>query len=248
MENYLTIAQISDPHISPNDEFHYHIPVRQNLVNILKKLAAKPLDLLIISGDLAATTGDMPVYQWIKQALTGFPHPYVVMSGNHDNVKNMTTVFDAQKDDIHHQQLYFSRIIQNKLLLFLDSTDYTVPAKQLHWLQQQASQHSQEALLFMHHPPILCGCSFMDSKHSLRNIEETWQVISQLPTIKHIFCGHFHTERALYKAGKNIYLTPSSMLQINTYQSEFAVEHTVPSWRIIEWCPGELRTYVEYLW
>lgn len=248
MENYLTIAQISDPHISPNDEFHYHIPVRQNFIGALKRLAQKPLDLLVISGDLAATTGDKHVYQWIKHTLTDFPHPYVIMSGNHDDVQNIAHVFDAQKEDVHNNQLYFRRFIKNQLLLFLDSTNYTVPIEQLQWLQQQVANHPHEALLFIHHPPLLCGCAFMDNQHSLQNIEATWQTLSQLPSINHIFCGHYHTERTLYQQGKHIYLAPSTMLQIDTEQPDFAVEHTVPGWRMIEWCPGELRTYTEYLW
>jgi len=93
----------------------------------------------------------------------------------------------------------------------------------------------------------LCNCEFMDRKHSLRNHEEVWQVLTELPAINHIFCGHYHTEKSVRRDGKFVHITPSTMLQIDKKTCKFNVENTLAGWRMIEWHNDDFSTYVEYL-
>jgi Icc protein len=167
------------------------------------------------------------------------------MAGNHDKVANLVQVFDLPSTDIIEGMLCYTRRIKGKLLIFLDSSDYTLPTAQLAWLAQQPTD--EPALLFVHHPPMLCGSRFMDAGYGLRNIEETWATLAHFPLIKHIFCGHYHTAKTLQKQGKYIYLAPSTSLQIDTQVTQFTVEHTVPGWREILWQDSQVTTFVEYL-
>jgi len=246
MSNELIIAQVTDMHIGPSDVSYRGVKVRQKFLDVLQVLAKKHLDLLILSGDLSALEGEPEAYVWIKQALADFPCPYIVMAGNHDHVVRMSRVFELPKSDISQGMLHFSHTINGKRLLFLDSSPYRVAKRQLAWLNTELANYEEQALLFIHHPPSLCDCQFMDNHHPLRNINEIWQTLNQLPQIQHIFCGHYHTEKTVIKNNKSIYLTPATVFQIDTKKSHFAIAHTKPGWRIIEW--GEqMLTYVEYL-
>lgn len=248
MLNKLVIAQISDTHINATDSSYYGINVRQQLRQVLNALARKPIDLLVISGDLAAEHGEIAAYQWIKQALARLPFPYLIMAGNHDLVTNLAQVFDIPPNDITDNMLYFSRRIKGWRLLFLDSSSYWLPQQQITWLRQQLTRIINEpVLLFIHHPPLLCGCRFLDERYSLKNMNEVWPVLTQLPAIQAIFCGHYHTERSITRDGQQVYLTPSTMLQINPDTSDFQVAHTVPGWRIITCQDKQVYTYVEFL-
>jgi len=243
----LRIAQISDMHIGLTDKLVRGINVRQQFLDVLQILAKKKLDVLILSGDLAATEGELEIYQWIKHVLNDFPYPYIIMAGNHDDVKIMSQAFDFQENDISNDMLYFKRILKNKKIYFLDSQPHRIAQEQIEWLKNQLIDSKEEILLFIHHPPLLCNCEFMDKKHSLRNIDEVWPLLESLTAIKHIFCGHYHTEKLIVRNNKFVHLTPSTMLQIDTETCKFSVESTQAGWRIIECQGNDLETYVEYL-
>jgi 3',5'-cyclic-AMP phosphodiesterase len=247
MLNDLVIAQVTDMHIGPSNTKFKGLEVRQPFVDVLQALAKKQLDLLVLSGDLAAVEGEPDIYAWIKQALATFPCPYVVMAGNHDHAGNLAKVFELPDDDLSQGMLYFSRTVKKRRLLFLDSSSYRVAKQQLEWLSTQLAESDEPVLLFIHHPPLKCGCRFMDDHYALRNIDEVWQVLVPFPQISHIFCGHYHTEKTVIKNGKSVHLTPSTVFQIDTERPEFAIEHTKPGWRIISFLENDVQTYVEYL-
>jgi Icc protein len=247
LNNRLIIAQVSDIHINSTDEPYRGIDVRRQFQRVLQQLATKKLDLLILSGDLAANDGEIEAYQWIQQTLTNFPHPYWLMAGNHDNVSTMQTVFTLTDQDIYEGMLCYHRQIKGKSIIVLDSSPYWIKPLQLKWLQQQLSELQEEILLFIHHPPLRCGCQFMDEHHALQNIEALWPILKPASQIKHIFCGHYHTEKQFTVNDKTIYLTPSTNFQIATNTPNFTIEHLQPGWRIIEWQNSQLFTYVDYL-
>ncbi len=247
MSNNLVIAQVTDLHIGPSNIEYKDIHARQQFLNVLEVLAKKEFDLLVLSGDLAALEGEPEAYAWIKQTLTTFPYPYVVMAGNHDHVMRMKMAFHLSDSDVLQGMLYFSRTIKGRRVLFLDSSSYRIAKQQLEWLSLQLTECDEQVLLFVHHPPLLCGCDFMDEYYALQNIDEVWQVFNQFPQLEHIFCGHYHTDKTVVKKGKSIYLTPSTVFQIDTNNPHFAVKHTQPGWRIIECDSTQIHTYVEYL-
>ncbi len=247
MKTPLRIAHLTDIHIGPGDAPISRIAVRHNFRRVLATLAALPPDLLVISGDLAAHAGELDAYQWIAAQLQDLNWPYVVMMGNHDRLATLRQAFPLNATEIREERYYFRRDLQGHRLLFLDSGPYQVNPAQLDWLHAECASYPDEILLFIHHPPLPCGCTFMDSRHGLQNSAEVWQILRNLPNIRHIFCGHYHTERTLVRDGKVLYLTPSTMMQIDTHSPGFAIEHLQPGWRIIEWDGTTLCSHVHYL-
>jgi Icc protein len=248
MAQTLTIAQVSDIHIGATANPQSGVDMRQQFQAVLRLLRQRPLDLLVLSGDLALVAGEPEAYRWIQQQLVDFPCPYLVMTGNHDNLDNLVEIFAIPASDLQQKMLCFSRYINGRYLIFLDTLSYALPEAQQHWLAQQLANIKEEVLVFMHHPPILCDCVFMDSRYSLQNIDEVWPILANAPNVKHVFCGHYHTERDITLAGTEVHVTPSTMLQIDTETREFKIASRVPGWRIIEWpVQGAVRTYVEYL-
>jgi Icc protein len=241
------IAQVSDLHIGPTADPVHGIDVRKQFVQVLEKLAEEAWDLLVLSGDLAADAGEIEAYQWLREVLQGFPCPYEVMMGNHDQLDTLRQVFALPAADIQDGMLYFSRPLGDKQLYFLDTASYVLPLRQVEWLRRHIESHSRDNLLFIHHPPVLCGCRFMDSQYPLRNIDEVWPLLRELPRLENIFCGHYHTAKTLSIDGKLIHVTPSTMMQIDAFSPRFAIQHTHPGWRVIEWNEDGLNTTARHL-
>jgi len=241
----IRIAQISDIHIGGTLEPVQDIDVRANFLKALHGIAGKNIDLIVLSGDLAAEDGEEGAYAWVAEIMANITVPWVVMGGNHDRISAMAKYFNL-KDDLKNGMLYFSRVIKGRSLFFLDSSSNYVADEQLDWLYRNASMITDEVLLFMHHPPALCGCLFMDTRHPLRNIEDVRATLRSLPNIHNVFVGHYHTEKLVVQDYKNIHLTPSTFMQIDTQTPGFRVEHVRPGWRIIEWNQSRLETEVHY--
>lgn len=239
----LRIIQLSDIHIDTADKPYYDIDVKEKFLSVLKQINTYPnIDLLIISGDLAAYEGEIESYHWIKQQLAHLNMPYILMAGNHDVMKNLQQVFDIK--NVKNEMLYFRTEIKGLALLFLDTASYTLPQIQLDWLKQQPQVPS---LLFMHHPPVNAHCTYMDNHYPLQNRQQVWSQLAQLTHIKHIFCGHYHTARTIYTEQQAVHITPSTMVQIATDTEHFAIAHCNPGWRVIEWDGKQLITFVEYV-
>ncbi|MCV6636545.1 metallophosphoesterase [Candidatus Albibeggiatoa sp. nov. NOAA] len=240
----LRIVQLTDIHIDTPDKPYYDIDVKGKFLSALEKISTYPdIDLLIISGDLAAHEGEIESYQWIEQQLKYVTVPYIVMAGNHDNMQNMQQVFDIDENHLHDGMLYFRQEVKGFPLLFLDTANYFLPQIQLDWLKKQPHVPS---FLFMHHPPTFCNCIYMDNKYPLQNRDEVWPQLVQLPHIEHIFCGHYHTARSIFKDQKAIHIAPSTMLQIAACTKGFGAANHHPGWRVIEWDGKQLNTFVEY--
>ncbi len=235
-----TIIQISDLHISAEGNKVGGIDSRANLSRLLQKFRQQAWDLLVVSGDLAATAGEIEAYCWLKLQLDSLQRPYILLAGNHDKVAVMRQVFDLPHE---HEELFYRYEINGLPLLCLDSSDNTLSAHQLQWLHQQDPCLSQAALLFIHHPPLDCQCTFMDAHYPLLNRQQVWPQLQQLQQIKHIFCGHYHTAKRLYRDGKWIYLCPSTMNQINTLHPNY-IANAQPCWRQIQWDGRNLHSRI----
>lgn len=242
----LTIAHLTDTHIAPTAELVRDIDVRHHFEIILQDIIQARPDLIVLGGDQAARNGEVEAYEWIHPRLEQTAIPFCLIPGNHDNITNMTTVFDIKQEQ-SGDALYFSKKVKGMTLFFLDSSKAVVAPEQLDWLEREAGRLSGSALLFIHHPPLFCNCSFMDTRYPLKNRETVFEVIGRISAIEHIFCGHYHTEKTIRDSGKNIYLTPSTMLQMDPSTSEYSVSGTAPGWRFIRWNGQRLETSVHYI-
>lgn len=240
--NILHLAQITDIHIGPEDVLYNNINVRENFLRTIEDVKNKgPFDYVILSGDLAIDFGEIEAYYWIKEQLQDFPFPIVYMSGNHDSIERMDRVFDLH-NDIKEEMLFFKREFKGLPVIFLDSEPDHIDARQLDWLVETSKSYSKDVLLFIHHPPLLMDCEFMDRKYPLRNHEEVFSKIKECENIKHVFTGHYHSEGQKTKDGINVYTAPATQMQIDKTNHDFELSDIRPGWREISWDGSSLRT------
>ena len=226
----MKIAQISDIHISADARLVDGIDPREHFAWSLAEATRSGCDLIVLSGDLATTKHDWGAYPWIARQVDALPMPTLVMPGNHDSTSEIVRCFGLD-EDVHEGTLRHRRAFDEATVYCLDTSSAQLSADQLDWVHHH--QHAAEAttpLLFLHHPPILCNCRFMDSHYPLENREPTWQRLRTLDDVHHIFCGHYHTYKDLERDDIHVVLCPSTLLQIDQHTPGFAIEHKHPGY------------------
>ena len=245
----MRILQITDQHIGGPNEKPWAVDVRSHFNQLCQKIKAISPDYFVVTGDLCLEQGDTDVYKWIKHKLDEVSIPYFVLSGNHDDPTLIADVFGL-KHDLKDDELYYSRQLGAYKVLFLDSTPGTLSGTQLTWLEKElriASNTPQ--LIFIHHPPVLAGVSYMDMHYPM--VESSRLQLSNICRNSqndiHLFCGHYHSARTITTAFSTIYITPSSYVQIDPFSVSFKPEHTIPGYRIIDVSEQSVRSAVHYI-
>lgn len=240
------ILQFSDIHICDEGDGHQGFPVRENFKNSLKQgLKEVQPDLVIISGDLAEDEGEIGAYRWIKKELETLEVPCLLMSGNHD----ITTIM-AKEMDLElslSNKLVGTYEIGNFNIIYLDSSEDFVSKDQLEWMKNQVKHSSKEPLIFVHHPPTLADCRFMDTLYPMKNHEEFWECVKSTKKVKHIFCGHYHTDKTFEKDGIMVYICPSTLFQIATNTKGFRIADKQPAYFEITLEGSQISTKTHYL-
>ncbi len=240
----IKIGQISDAHIGDDDRLVQDIDVRKNFLTAYNSESMKDLDLLVLSGDLA-DNASTDAYSFIAGVIKDSKVPVCIIPGNHDNLEVMEKVFDL-KDKVHNGKCYYRYDLDGRSIFFLDSADGTVSSDQLSWLEQETAKIDGEVLLFLHHPPCLCGHKFMDLRYSMKNIAEVQATLSKIKNLKHIFVGHYHSEMTIQLEDKTVYVTPSTQMQIDPNITVFCLSSAAPRWRLIEWGENFMETKVYF--
>ena len=150
------------------------------------------------------------------------------------------------RDKVHNGKCYYRYDIGGRSIFLIDSANGTVSAEQLDWLKKECDKIDDEVILFLHHPPCLCNHQFMDSKYSLKNIDEVQKALAEIPNLTHIFTGHYHCEFEISIGRQKVHVTPSTQMQIEPSAPVFKLKSTNPGWRIIEWGKKELKTSVYF--
>ena len=240
----LKIGQISDLHIGEDENLVQGIDVRANFQKALRSKSMEDINLLVLSGDLANEDGEPGAYRFVFEQVKDLKVPVLVIPGNHDRLDTMAQFFDLQ-GKIHGEKCYFKYEIAGRTLFFLDSACGTVSKDQLDWLKVEAAKVQGEIFLFMHHPPCLCGHRFMDSKYSLKNKEEVQAVLTEIPNLTHVFCGHYHSEHQMKFSHIHVHAAPPTQMQIDADRPYFKLKSTEPGWQVIYW-GDSVKTEVHY--
>lgn len=239
----MRIIQITDLHISPNDEFVNGVNSRKNFINVLEKIKSIKFDFLAITGDLCLSDGDESVYIWIKDQLKKHKiSNYHVIGGNHDNADVLAKVFDQ---NITEDELYF---IVEPNIIFLDTIKGYCSDNQLKWFENKVAQISESnPVIFMHHPPFKSGVPHMDNNYSFQQPEEFTRICNLNKQTAFVFCGHYHNEISVFKENINMYITPSTFVQMDMFEEGFKADHSIPAFRIIDIDNSQLKTTVRYV-
>lgn len=241
----LNIALFSDIHIPDSDKSGEDRQIRSNFLSLLDHAMAKDPCLTIISGDLGQHEGGMEAYRWIRTVLEKTFKPYLIIPGNHDQNVLIETIFP--EFPLQEEKLFYWTKFGDWSFIFLDSSPDSVSPGQIRWMKQLLNQAKPGSLwaLILHHPPIQCGCSYMDAHYPLKNNAPLLRVLDKTDKIKHIFCGHYHTSKTVdYNSGIQLHLTPSTWFQIDETEPEFSIKDQRIGYRSISIKGATLRTSV----
>jgi len=223
MENTnLTIVQVSDLHICEDGKFAYEVSdTLQGLKDFIRHInkITLSIDLLVISGDLS-DDGTISSYKIIKENLSKLVIPYYIIPGNHDNKKNMASVFTGHKylNNYIDNRIFHSFIIQNIKIILLDSVSPGDPHGSLtdgilKTLEVELDINNK-SLVFLHQPPFPSGIGFMDNQPYL-NRNRLFNILSKAENLLLVGCGHIHRAMFSRKDGINFSLAPSTAMQLD---------------------------------
>ncbi len=218
----LTIVQASDLHICKDGKFAYEVSDTlkglKHFTRHIKKFTF-PIDLLVISGDLS-DDGTISSYEIIKKSLSELTIPYYIIPGNHDNKKNMASVFSEHKylNNYIDNRIFHSFIIDNIKIILLDSVSPGGPHGSLtEGILKQLEielDSNINSLVFLHQPPFPSGIGFMDNQSYL-NRERLLNILSKAENLLLVGCGHIHRAMLSRKGGVNFSLAPSIAMQLD---------------------------------
>lgn len=211
------ILQISDTHIVPEGVL---VSGRLDTADALARLVARinsirhqigPIDALLVSGDLS-DDGSAESYARIKTLIVPLDLPTYVIPGNHDARDPMRAAF--AKDLPENGPLNWVRRIGGIHLIALDTLVEgqkwgTLSSDSLSFLQNALSDAGDApVLLALHHPPFVCGISFMD-EIGLTNPDALRDILAGFSGMLRIVCGHIHTTIVSDAAGHIAISAPS---------------------------------------
>jgi len=243
----MRIVQLTDLHIAKiGEKTILDIDVWGKFQRVLAKAKKMRPDLLVVSGDLCYQSGEKNIYQWVKNELDQSDIQYLVIAGNHDDSALMATIFGLPLQE-KTEECYYAKDFESGKILFLDSAKATFSERQWKWLEGELAI-DVPILIFIHHPPVLAQAPFMDENYSFKEMERFAEALTQNSNIIPVFCGHYHTERFVQSKHFNVFITPSTMAQIDAENPEYALEHLTPGFRVIDWGGEHVNTFIEYLW
>lgn len=247
----MRIIQITDLHINASNEpVKGEADTRANLFLLLQQIINADYDLLTITGDFCLDKPQREIYDWIKSQLeTSLDYSKIhVIPGNHDDSQILHHVLCPEKV-LTDNELFYTIQEDNQELIFLDTGKGESSGKQKDWLKKQISRISgRNVYVFMHHPPLICGVTYMDQQHALKDMDDYQAIFSSFPERQfHCFCGHYHVDRMVISKNVNVYITPSSYVQIDPNAPTFVPDHYDIGYRNIEITEDKLITEVRYI-
>ena len=241
------IAQISDLHIKPPGLLAYGrvdtAAALERCVEALNAFSPRP-DLVVISGDLA----DTPLqeeYEHVKALLEPLQIPFVAIPGNHDSRALMRDALPGPGAPSDGALNALRRVGELDIVLI----DSTVPGAAhgeldtatLKWLDEAlATSSTRPALLFLHHPPFVCGIGYMD-KIMLRNAGALANVLRRHRRALLVASGHVHRAAQTTFAGAIATICPAGSQACaldleGRWPEVFMVEP--PAFHLHTWFPG----------
>lgn len=209
-----------------------------------------PSDLVVLSGDLAATDPSEEAYSELAAlcARCTDGRPVVAIPGNHDVGATLERWFPAPGRILSRgPQHCLATEATGQRLLFLDSGPGAVAPDALRWLSAEVEASAKRAYLFMHHPPVLAGVPFMDSSYPLVNHNEVLAVLEAAPHGAAVFCGHYHCARDVVRGRVAVHLTPSTLFQLDTEAGGPELLDRPSACRLIEIDGDGYRTWIREL-
>lgn len=235
------ILQITDLHLFADPaERLKGVPTRELLVSVLAHLQGSgvQLDHVIVTGD--HTHDELPeTYRAVQAILEPWSDRLWQVPGNHDDRTVMRSVFGDRSRGDAADRINFGFRAGAWLCLGLDtqvpgSVAGHIEGDQIAWIQDQLDEHQPTYVaLFMHHPPVLLGCTWLDCI-GLEGRELLHDLLERDTRIRLACCGHVHHESTHRVGMATIVTTPSTGLQFDPVGDTATFATAPPGYRLIE--------------
>jgi 3',5'-cyclic AMP phosphodiesterase CpdA len=218
----MLIAQISDPHITPLGKKAYGIaPTAKNLTRVIDHINQlnPKADLVLITGDIT-NNFTLEGAEHAAFLLSKLNCPYYIIPGNHDDRKNLNSVFGDKICPLTNDGFINHVIDEYDIsLIGLDSLKLGEPGgelckNRLDWLEMALAKQSEKpVVIFMHHPPIKCSVLETDID-GFDGAEEFGDIVEKYANIEAIICGHIHLPTHSRWRGTIVSTAPSTGMQL----------------------------------
>jgi 3',5'-cyclic AMP phosphodiesterase CpdA len=220
--NSLTLAQLSDIHISCLGDHHEMLSGRSAgfLADIVADLNRQPdLDFVLFSGDLLDTAAQSEFDQW-QQAIRLLRRPYYIIPGNHDRRepeseagftrRQVARLFNPQINarpaapaaQAGYWSLPLNPAVQLIGLDTIRDEDWggVIEAAQITWLESELTTHADKFVILMVHHPLhkLAPIDDHPDYHLFvcDNGPKILALLDQYPQVKVVLTGHHHHTKA----------------------------------------------------
>lgn len=241
----MRLIQITDCHLhaDPDARCRTGVAYRQLEAVIASARQLNP-DLVVLSGDVSQDN-TAKSYVLAEQAMTRLDCPWYWLAGNHDAPEIMA-----------RQRPMVEALDVGRWRLLLADTHWSGHARgqlgddELAALARALDAHSsQPTLIFMHHPPMAVGSTWLDAL-GLSDSQALCHLLGDHPQVRGIVCGHIHQafvgQLVTRSAEIPVYGTPSTSDQFLPGSEEFAVDtDSSPGFRVIDLSDDELASWVE---
>ncbi|THD56244.1 phosphodiesterase [Phenylobacterium sp.] len=228
----LTIAQITDLHVTTGDDPLNQMRNEQRLRQVLRSIRElKPRPVAIIaSGDLV-DHGFPEEYAALKTILGEIDIPIYYAVGNHDRRGPFLAAFGgpfAPSDPNGFIQYAVDfgglrMVVCDTLEEGRDRSGFD--AQRADWLDETlAADTETPTIVVMHHPPILSGVRWMDPEPDAPWIGQLADVIGRHDQIRAVLCGHVHRAFHGLLAGRVVATSPATSIQVTLNLSPVDME------------------------
>ncbi|MEJ2329874.1 MAG: phosphodiesterase [Gammaproteobacteria bacterium] len=251
--NALRVLQITDMHIksAPGPEFlASRIDTEETLQSVLDEIHAnEPADSIVVAtGDLVQDPVE-EAYQRLKTRLNGSCNLYYLLPGNHDDAVLVRKMLNRDNSWCVGQHAF-----GDWLMLFLDTSQQPEQSEgmlskaELSRLERTLAVSGQRhVMLFLHHPPVSIGSSWMDGM-GLRNADALFAITDRYPQIKGMVFGHIHQQFEGARRGIRMIGSPSTCIQFKPGARQFELDTLPPAYRWFDFrADGTFETGVKYV-
>ena len=251
--NALRVLQITDMHIrsAPGPEYMAsRIDTEETLQSVLDEIHAnEPADSIVVAtGDLVRDPVEA-AYQRLKTRLNGSSNRYYLLPGNHDDAVLLRKMLNRDNSWCVGQHAF-----GDWLMLFLDTSQRPEQSEgmlskaELSRLERTlAVSGRRHVMLFLHHPPVSVGSSWMD-EIGLGNADALFAVTDRYPQIKGMVFGHIHQQFEGARKGVRMIGSPSTCIQFKPGTGQFEIDALTPAYRWFDFrADGTFETGVKYV-
>ncbi len=235
------IVQITDLHLFADPEARlFGIPTRETLREVAAHIErhAGRIDHLVVTGDHTHDETRASC-EAVREILEPWRDRLWQVPGNHDDRGVLRSVFGDRIDGAGAERVQFAFSDAGWLCLGLDTqrtgaVSGTLDDVHVDWIHAQLQRAgSDHIVLFLHHPPVLIGSTWLDAI-GLDGKERLQALLREDARFRLVCAGHVHHASAQHVGAAEVVTTPSTGLQFDPAGTETTFAYDLPGYRIVE--------------